>query len=125
MRVLVVEDNIVNQTVARKLLASLGCAVDLASGGFEALEMLNQNIYEVIFMDCLMPDMDGYETTRRLRGSEEYWKRTIPIIALTASAMEGDRQKCLACGMDDYVSKPVTRASLEKALQKWRTESAA
>lgn len=124
-RVLVVEDNPVNQVVAKKLLSNLGCTVDVASGGGEALELLGQDVYDLVFMDCLMPDLDGYETTRLLRNSEEPWKRSIPIIALTASAMEGDRARCLACGMDDYVSKPVNRAALLKVLERWRLPSAA
>jgi signal transduction histidine kinase/CheY-like chemotaxis protein/HPt (histidine-containing phosphotransfer) domain-containing protein len=117
-RVLVVEDNWVNQQVATAMLARLGCEVELAGGGHDALGRLEANAYDVIFMDCEMPDMDGYATTAEIRRHEGPDRR-VPIVAMTAHAMAGDRDKCLAAGMDDYLSKPLEPAALEAALRRW------
>jgi signal transduction histidine kinase/ligand-binding sensor domain-containing protein/ActR/RegA family two-component response regulator len=106
-KILVVEDNPVNQKVVSKMLQKLGCEVFCASSGQDALDILTQNSYELILMDCQMPNMDGYETTQRIRKMNN-GSREIPIVALTAHAMKGDREKCLKAGMDDYLSKPVT-----------------
>jgi CheY-like chemotaxis protein len=116
-RVLVAEDNPVNQKVARKLLERAGCTVDVASNGREALTMWDKQQYDVIFMDCQMPEMDGYETAARIRKLEN-GKRHIPIVAMTAHAMAGDREVCLRAGMDDYIAKPFTADELLLSLQR-------
>jgi CheY-like chemotaxis protein/nitrogen-specific signal transduction histidine kinase/HPt (histidine-containing phosphotransfer) domain-containing protein len=116
-RVLVVEDNLVNQKVAIKLLEKLGCRIDVAFNGIEALEAVRRTVYAVIFMDCQMPEMDGFEATSEIRMLEEP-RGTIPIIAMTANAMEGDRERCLNAGMDDYVAKPIDSAILATALER-------
>jgi signal transduction histidine kinase/CheY-like chemotaxis protein len=104
-RVLVAEDNPVNQRVARKLLERIGCTVDVASNGKEALAMWEKQQYDVLFLDCQMPEMDGYETAACIR-KRENGKRHIPIVAITAHAMAGDREICLRAGMDDFLAKP-------------------
>jgi two-component system sensor histidine kinase/response regulator len=123
--VLVVEDNLVNQKVAVRMLEKMGCRVDVAANGHEAVEASARNTYDCIFMDCQMPELDGYEATgvirRREAGAGAGWH--VSIIAMTANAMEGDRERCLAAGMDDYVSKPVKRDELESTLEKWAQPS--
>jgi signal transduction histidine kinase/ActR/RegA family two-component response regulator len=116
--VLVAEDNPVNQIVAVAALKRCGCSVDVVSNGLQALEALSAGHYDAVLMDCQMPEMDGYAATRELRRREDNGHRT-PVIAMTAHAMDGDRDKCLQAGMDDYVSKPVRREQLVGALQAW------
>jgi PAS domain S-box-containing protein len=122
VRVLVVEDNVVNQKVARLLLEQMGCRIELAANGKEAVEMIRHARYNVVFMDCQMPVMDGYEAAREIRRSEKPGTR-VAIVATTAHAMQGDLEKCLAAGMDDYVGKPVRREVLEPALKKWAPQT--
>lgn len=117
-RVLVVEDNDVNQRVAIAILNRLGCEAVPAVDGEECLEIYRPGGFDMIFMDCQMPGIDGYETTRRLRELEPAGERT-PIIALTARAMQGDRELCLKAGMDDYIPKPVSPDEIERVLRKW------
>jgi CheY-like chemotaxis protein len=117
-RVLVVEDNPMNQKVASRTLERLGCRVDIAANGLEAVDMVNRFPYDVIFMDCQMPEMDGYEATRRIRQLPGV-NAHIPIIAITANAFRGDREACLASGMDDYLTKPVGKAQFDQMLAKW------
>ena len=114
-RVLLAEDNVVNQKVAVHLLEKLGGQVDVVANGREALEMVQSFQYDLILMDCQMPEMDGYEATRQIRSQAV----KLPIIALTANAMKGDSQRCLEAGMDDYLTKPITLDSLQAALVRW------
>ncbi len=125
-RVLLAEDNAVNQKVAIALLKKLGCSAEAVGNGIEVIEALQRIPYSLIFMDCQMPEMDGYEATRLIRKREADtgqacpWKAPIHIIALTASAMQGDREKCLAVGMNDYITKPVRLVEIQAALERWQ-----
>ena len=126
-RVLLVEDNKVNQMVATGILQKLGLRVDVADNGLEAIGKLTTSAmpYNLIFMDCQMPEMDGYEATQQIReGNAGEENRRIPIIAMTANAMSGDREKCITAGMDDYLTKPVILADLERVLQHWLHQQA-
>lgn len=117
LQVLVVEDNLVNQQVIRHLLQHIGCGVEVTDDGFEALELINARHFDIILMDCDMPRIDGYETTRRLRQREQQQDiPRVPIIALTAHVVESVRQKCFDAGMDDFLIKPVKLPLLEKTL---------
>ena len=119
-RVLVVEDNAINQKVAQGLLKKFGVQVDLAANGEEALNSLENLPFDLVFMDCQMPVMDGYEATQKVRHSEsKVLNREIPIIAMTANSMQGDRDKCLAVGMDDFISKPINPNKVQEALERW------
>jgi len=122
--VLLAEDNPVNQKLARHLLGKLGCQVDVVNDGMEALKQWTEKPYDAIFMDCQMPELDGYETTRQIRASGGRGRR-IPIVAITASSMVGDRERCLAAGMTDYVSKPLDPRELRRVLQALMPEGSA
>ncbi len=125
VRVLLVEDNPVNLLVAQKLLAAIGCQSDAAANGELALEKMRGNAYAAVLMDCQMPVLDGYGATRRWREHEAATSAPrLPIIAMTANAMAGDRQRCLDAGMDDYLSKPIVRDNLQACLQRWCQSSA-
>jgi two-component system, sensor histidine kinase and response regulator len=141
--VLLAEDNLVNQEVAVAMLENLGCSVDVVANGQEALAAVPRSAYDVVLMDCQMPDMDGFEATKVIRVREAAINakrgtmnaeqedpdsafslqpsafRHLPIIALTANAIEGDREQCLAAGMDDYLSKPFTQGQLSEVLKRW------
>ncbi|HTJ75802.1 MAG TPA: response regulator [Acidimicrobiales bacterium] len=119
-RILVVEDNTTNQMVATGQLAKLGFRPEVVSNGRQAVEAVARNEYLAVLMDCNMPVMDGYEATLAIRAAEGDGRR-VPIVAMTAGAMVGDRDRCLAVGMDDYVSKPVQLAELDRALSRWST----
>ena len=120
LRVLLAEDNLVNQTVGKRLLESLGCEVFVAANGIEAVEAVKGGDYAMIFMDCQMPQMDGYDATRAIREYEKLADRpSIPIIAITANAITGSRETCLEAGMNDFISKPIIRARLEDAVERW------
>jgi CheY-like chemotaxis protein len=129
-RVLLVEDNRVNQQVGRAMLRALGFEVDLAEDGRIGVHAALGRDYDVVFMDCQMPEMDGLEATRTIRAREAERSRCgrahvrarMPIVALTANALEGDRERCLAAGMDDYLSKPFRKEQLDQTLRKWIAE---
>ncbi len=120
-KVLLAEDNLINQKVAGMMLRGLGLSVDMVSNGLQAIEALSKNNYKLVLMDCQMPEMDGYDASRKIRENEAFanGKTHIPIIALTAHAMKGDRQLCFAAGMDDYLTKPFNRAQLAETLGRW------
>lgn len=117
-RILVVEDNPVNQKVEVLQLEKLGFSPDVVSSGQEALLLLEKNTYDLVLMDCQMPEMDGYEATAEIRKKEAGLRHT-PIVAITAHAMQGDYEKCMQAGMDDYIPKPIKLEALSKLLEKW------
>ena len=119
--ILLAEDNLVNQEVTREYLRSLGCRIDVVETGLEALAALERTSYDLVLMDCQMPEMDGFEATvmLRLREQQQNQKRRTPVIAITANAFENERQRCLEAGMDDYISKPFNRDDLQVILQRW------
>ncbi|HWX20719.1 MAG TPA: response regulator [Candidatus Binatia bacterium] len=117
-RVLAVDDNPTNQNVARLLLQNFGCTVEVAASGKEALEKLDAGSFDAVFMDCEMPEMNGFQVTAEIRRREASG-RHLPVIALTANAIQGDRERCLEAGMDDYISKPVRLENFQAALEKW------
>jgi CheY-like chemotaxis protein len=120
VRILLVDDNPINQLVAREMLLSLGVAVDTADDGADALARLAHTRYALVFMDVMMPVLDGLATTQRWRAHEAaHALPRLPVIALTANAMSGDREHCLEAGMDDYLPKPVRREQLARTLARW------
>jgi signal transduction histidine kinase/DNA-binding response OmpR family regulator len=119
LRVLVAEDHAVNQIVVVRMLEKAGHRADLAANGREAVEALARGAYDLVLMDCQMPEMDGFAASRAIRADEAGTGRHVPIVALTANATQGDREQCLAAGMDDYLAKPITAATLRAALTRW------
>ncbi|MDF0752049.1 ATP-binding protein [Marinobacter sp. 71-i] len=117
LNLLLVEDNQVNQVVASSMLKKLGHSVTLAENGKRALEALQQASFDIVLMDCQMPVMDGYEATRKIRENPEWWD--LPVIAVTANVMQGDRDDCLESGMNDYITKPYNRADLKSIIDRW------
>jgi CheY-like chemotaxis protein len=115
LRILLAEDNPVNQKVALRQLQKLGYQAETAANGIEVLHRLETADYDLILMDCDMPGLDGYEATRRIRRQESV--RHIQIVAMTANAMQGDREKCLSVGMDNYIAKPTRLAELQTILE--------
>ncbi|MEZ4421834.1 MAG: response regulator [Gemmatimonadota bacterium] len=118
LRVLVAEDNPVNQMVIVSLLERAGCEVDLAVDGQAAVERAGASSYDLVLMDCQMPELDGFEATARIR-TEEAGRSHLPIVAMTAHVMEGDRERCLHAGMDDYLAKPIKPTELHRVLEQW------
>lgn len=116
-KVLVVEDYVPNQQLAERMLEKLGCSVDIVSNGEEAIEVLARQSYDMVFMDCHMPEMDGFAATHYIRHNP--WGKHIPIIAMTANALQGDKEACLAAGMNDYISKPIKKAALEAVVREY------
>ena len=122
LQLLLVEDNRVNQEVALGILANLGYRADLAANGYGALRALANKDYDLVLMDCQMPEMDGYEASRRIRRPHTAVRdHKIPIIATTAHAMAADREKCMAAGMNAYLTKPLRADALERAIEDWTT----
>ncbi len=115
--ILIAEDNAINQKVIERMVQKLGYRVKLVANGRDAIEALSRDNYELIFMDCQMPEMDGFEACREIRKNEGGTR--IPIVAITANAMKGDRERCLAAGMDDYVSKPFKQDDLRVVIERW------
>ena len=119
-RILLAEDNVINQKVAIHMLKAIGYTVDVVADGQQAVEALERFNYDLVLMDCMMPEMDGFEATAAIRGlNSKVHNHNVPIIAMTANAMKEDRDKCLAAGMDDYVSKPVKKWVLADILEQW------
>jgi CheY-like chemotaxis protein len=124
VRILLAEDNLVNQRVAVAHLGKLGYQADVAENGLAALAALERSHYDLLLLDCQMPELDGFETARRIRSGERGTPgaRRLPIIAMTANAMAGDREACLAAGMDDYIAKPVRLEQLGETIRAWLPE---
>lgn len=121
--VLLVEDNPVNQEVFQIMVANMGCQVSLAENGLEAVEAVRRHTFDLIFMDCYMPEMDGFEATEAIRRVDDPDRASVPVIALTASVFDSTRQRCLDCGMNDVLTKPVTQELLMACVRKWLRES--
>jgi two-component system sensor histidine kinase/response regulator len=117
--VLLVEDNLVNQEVAKAMLSRLGLRFEIANNGKEAIDLVRDHEFDLILMDCQMPIMDGYQATSIIRQQQKAGVRSVPIIALTANVTEGDRARCLNAGMDDYLSKPYSMVQLQQTIQRW------
>ena len=124
-KILLVEDNPINQMIAQKMMEKIGLRAVLANNGVEALEILAKQSFDLVLMDCQMPEMDGFDATREIRKLElkDLRDEALPVIAMTANVMSGDRQRCLDVGMDDYIGKPVQRDRLESVLRKWLLRS--
>jgi CheY-like chemotaxis protein len=120
-KVLLVEDNPINQMVAQKMLEKVGLKAKLANNGVEALQCLQDDVFDLVLMDCQMPEMDGFDATREIRKLKikALNQKPLPVVAMTANVMSGDRERCLEVGMNDYIGKPVQREQLESILHKW------
>jgi CheY-like chemotaxis protein len=119
VRILVAEDNLVNQRVVLGFLAKLGYRAEAVRNGQEAVDAVEARFYDLVIMDCQMPELDGFEATRRIRLLHDRRRAAVPIVALTANAMQGDKERCLEVGMNDYVTKPVDVGRLSAAIQRW------
>ncbi len=123
VHILAAEDSLINQLIITQMLGVLGCSVEIVENGKEAISKLKNNHYDLILMDCIMPEMDGYKATEIIRQMAENKKRNIPIIALSATIEKDANKKFLAAGMNDYLSKPLKRDELQATLEKWLNES--
>lgn len=124
LNILMAEDNSINQMVMIHMLKKYNCNVVAVCNGQEAVDQIRKQSFDIIFMDCNMPEMDGYDATKAIRKLEKKNnKQATPIIAVTANALKGDKERCISCGMDDYISKPITRESLEDSLRKWTIDA--
>ena len=123
-QILVAEDNFVNQKILLGMLAKIGLNAQAVANGNEVLSMLRERRFDLILMDCQMPELDGYETTRKIRESRSLPQSDIPVIAMTANALKGDREKCLEAGMNDYASKPIAIEELARLIEKWLDQTA-
>jgi CheY-like chemotaxis protein len=121
LRILLAEDNTVNQRVTMEMLNKLGCKADVVSNGIEVLAALERQHYDLVLMDVQMPEMDGLETTKEIRLR---WPKGPKVVAMTASALQGDREMCIDAGMDDYISKPVRMAELARKLNLYKRPNA-
>ena len=119
VRILLVEDNPVNQKLAVAMLKRMGHRVTLANNGAEACVIFDRDPFDLVLMDVQMPEMDGFEATRRLRQRERETGIRVPIVAMTAHAMSGDRERCLDAGMDDHITKPISRKVLEETVMRY------
>jgi CheY-like chemotaxis protein len=121
LRILLAEDNLTNQKVASMMLRKLGCTIQIANNGEQALAALAEAPFDIVLMDCQMPVMDGFEATRQIRNDRSgRFNPQITIIAMTANAMQGDRETCIAAGMNDYIPKPIAQANLLATLSQWK-----
>ena len=118
LRILIAEDSLINQKILLRMLKEFGCNADVATNGVEAVEAVAANPYDIVFMDVHMPEMDGLEATRKIVNTKQPNERP-KIIALTASALSGDKEKCIEAGMDDYITKPVRLEEVISALKRW------
>jgi CheY-like chemotaxis protein len=123
--ILVVEDNVVNQKVMLQLMKRLGHTATLAVNGVEAVDRVGRECFDLVLMDVHMPEMDGFEATRAIRRAEESTEAHVPIIAMTACAMKGDRERCLESGMDDYIGKPPVLAELVEKIERYGAQASA
>ena len=119
------DDNLVNQKLSAKFLQKLGCEVSIVDNGKKAVEEVKGKTFDIVFMDCQMPIMDGYEATRTIRSLEDTGRSHVPIVAMTANAMAGDRERCLAAGMNDYITKPFKLADFKGMLSQWLNDEEA
>lgn len=119
MSVLVAEDDLVNQMVIEEMLKLLGCEVDVVADGDAAWRAVGVGHYDLVFMDCHMPVMDGYEAARRIRRDEQRSGRRVTLVALTADSLDSDRERCLGAGMDAFMTKPVSSSQLSAAIEHW------
>ena len=122
-KVLIVDDNLVNQKLSAKFLQKLGCDVKVVDNGAKAVDQVKEQGFDIIFMDCQMPVMDGYEATKSIRDLGDASRSGIPVVAMTANAMAGDRERCLAAGMNDYITKPFKLADFKGMLSTWVEKS--